>query len=486
MITLRDYQQNAVDSIRQSYAQQRRAPLLVLPTGGGKTTIFAYITQQAASKGKCVFLLCHRAELVKQISTTLANFGCHHQVIAPHAIVNQCRNSQFLELGESFIAPCRVYVASVQTLVKRMDKIIHTPDIIVIDEAHHLTQGSTWGKVIDAYPKARLLPVTATPCRLDGKGLGVDDGGYADDIIIGQTMGNLIANKYLSEYRIFCPPNALDLSNVKTRMGDYSKDDLAESMDKPTITGDAVMHYRKLCNNRRAVVFCVTVAHAEHVRDSFNAEGIASESLDGTLEPNERDARIKRFEIGLTLVLTSCDVVSEGFDLPSIECAILLRPTKSLSLYLQQVGRALRVTKGKTEAIILDHVGAAMRHGLPDTDREWTLEGRKKKPRKNDNDEPDVNIKTCPSCYAVHDSKLKQCPVCNHVYVVVKTQIQVMDGELVELDKAQVILQRKTEVKNARDFDSLVALGRSRQYKYPEQWAAKQIEIRGQYAKRRN
>ena len=158
MITLRDYQQNAVDSIRQSYAQQRRAPLLVLPTGGGKTTIFAYVTQQAASKGKCLFLLCHRAELVKQISTTLANFGCHHQVIAPHAIVNQCRNSQFLELGESFIAPCRVYVASVQTLVKRMDKIIHTPDIIVIDEAHHLTQGSTWGKVIDAYPKARLLP----------------------------------------------------------------------------------------------------------------------------------------------------------------------------------------------------------------------------------------------------------------------------------------------------------------------------------------
>jgi DNA repair protein RadD len=127
-----------------------------------------------------------------------------------------------------------------------------------------------------------------------------------------------------------------------------------------------------------------------------------------------------------------------------------------------------------------------MRHGLPDTEREWTLKGRKKKTRKNNNDEPDVNIKTCPDCYAVHESKLKQCPICNHVYVVKKTQIEITDGELVELDKTQIILQRKTEVKNARDYDSLVALGRSRQYKYPEQWAAKQIEIRGQYAKRRN
>lgn len=485
MITLRDYQQTAVDAIRYSYANRHRAPLLVLPTGGGKTTIFAYVTQQAASKGKCVFLLCHRAELVKQISMTLAKFGCHHQVIAPPAIVNQCRNGQFLELGESFIAPCRVYVSSVQTLVKRMDKIAHTPDIIVIDEAHHLTNGSTWGKVIDAYPKARLLPVTATPCRLDGKGLGIDEGGYADDIIIGQTMASLIANKYLSEYRIFCPPNALDLSNVKTRMGDYSKDELAEAMDKPTITGDAVKHYHKLCNNRRAVVFCVTVAHAEHVRDSFNAAGIASESLDGTLEPNERDARIKRFESGETLVLTSCDVVSEGFDLPSIECAILLRPTKSLSLYLQQVGRALRVTKGKSEAVILDHVGAAMRHGLPDTEREWTLEGRKKKSRKSD-DEPDVNIKTCKECFAVFESKLTECPNCGHVNITKKAEIAVTDGELVELDKTQVILQRKAEVRAAKDFQSLVNLGQSRGYKYPAQWATKQIELRAEYAKRRN
>lgn len=484
MINLRDYQQQAVDGIRNSYRRGKKSPLLVLPTGGGKTTIFAYITTEAAKRGNVVFLLCHRAELVKQISMTLGAFGQEHQVIAPTAIVNQTRVAHFAAYGRSLIQASTVYVASVQTLINKIDGLHHKPSLIVIDEAHHLTRESTWGRIIAAYPDARLLPVTATPCRLDGKGLGIAHAGYADDIIIGQTMSALIESGHLCDYRAYCPPSALDLSSVKTTAGDYNKGQLADAMDKPTITGDAVKHYHRLLSGKRAVVFCVSVAHAEHVAESFTLTGVRAESLDGTLSPDERAARIKRFTDGVTLVLTSCDVISEGFDLPAIEAAILLRPTKSLSLYLQQVGRALRPFPGKKEAVILDHVGALSRHGLPDSDREWTLDGAKKRGRKSGTDEPDVNIKTCPACYHVFESKLPACPACGLAVKVQAREIEQVDGQLEEIDKAAMRQQKKQEERKCTDHASLAALGRSRGYKYPAQWAARMIEIRGGYAKR--
>jgi len=484
MITLRDYQQNAVNEIRQAYRRGKRSPLLVLPTGGGKTTIFAYITTEAAKRGNVVFLLCHRAELVKQISMTLGAFGQEHQVIAPTAIINQTRVAHFAAYGRSLIQASTVYVASVQTLINKIDGLHHKPSLIVIDEAHHLTRESTWGRIIAAYPDARLLPVTATPCRLDGKGLGIAHAGYADDIIIGQTMSALIESGHLCDYRAYCPPSALDLSSVKTTAGDYNKGQLAEAIDKPTITGDAVKHYHRLLSGKRAVVFCVSVAHAEHVAESFTLTGVRAESLDGTLSPDERAARIKRFTDGVTLVLTSCDVISEGFDLPAIEAAILLRPTKSLSLYLQQVGRALRPFPGKKDAVILDHVGALSRHGLPDSDREWTLDGAKKRGRKSGTDEPDVNIKTCPACYHVFESKLPACPACGLAVKAQAREIEQVDGQLEEIDKAAMRQQKKQEERKCTDHATLAALGRSRGYKYPEQWATRMIEIRRNYAKR--
>lgn len=441
-ITLRTYQSTVVTDIRNAYAEKKRAPLVVLPTGGGKTTIFAYVTASAASKNKCVFLLCHRAELVKQISATLARFGCRHQVIAPGPIVRQVQVAQFKEHGRTYIAhDARVYVASVQTLVKRLEQY-PAPDIIVVDEAHHLTLDSTWGRVISAYPAAKLLPVTATPIRLDGKGLGVGAGGFADAMIMGPTMRELIDAGHLSPYRIFAPPNALDLTGVRTRMGDYAKDQLAGAVDKPAITGDAVQHYQRLCAGKRAVAFCVSVAHAQHVANEFKEAGVPAEFLDGTLDAMERDRIIKRFEAGETLVMSSCDIVSEGFDLPAIEAAILLRPTQSLSLYLQQVGRALRVFPGKREAVILDHVGAVATHGLPDEEREWSLEGVKKGKKAANDNEPDVAITTCTKCFTIH-RPAPVCPTCGHVYPVHERKIETTDGELVELGSEQLEAMRR-------------------------------------------
>ena len=483
-INLRDYQQHLVNAVRDAYRKGRRAPLVVLPTGGGKTTIFAYVTSQAAQKNNCVFLLCHRAELVKQISMTLAKFGCVHRVIAPQPIINQCQAEHYKTLGKQYIGVSRVYVASVQTLIKRLDKVQDTPDLIVIDEAHHLTTDSTYGKVIAAYPNAKLLPVTATPCRLDGKGLGINQGGLADDIIIGETMDNLIKNGYLSPYRAYCPPNNIDLSNVKKTAGDYNKGQLADAMDKPTITGDAVKHYTKLANGKRAIVFCVSVNHAQHVSESFNLCGINSESLDGTMTPEQRDATIKRFESGQTLVLTSCDVVNEGFDLPAIEVAILLRPTQSLSLYLQQVGRSLRTFSGKKEAIILDHVGNIQRHGLPDADREWSLDGIKKKQRQKNN-EPDVNIQTCKKCYSIFEKRLTACPSCFEPVPVPKgRELKHEDGELIEVDPLVMRAQQKKEQSQAKTYDELLELAIKRGYNYPRQWVGYILKSRGAYGNR--
>ena len=463
MIQLRPYQASAVNAVRAAYAAGKRAPLLVLPTGGGKTTIFSYVTTSASAKGRCVYLIAHRAELVKQIAMTLARFGTRHRIIAQGPIVRQVQVEQFRAYGRTFVdSQAHVFVASVQTLVKRLDDYPR-PDLIVVDEAHHLTMDSTWGRVVGAFPEAKLLPVTATPCRLDGKGLGIGEGGFADELVMGPTMRELIDAGFLSPYRIFAPPNALDLTGVRTRAGDYSKEQLAEAVDKPTITGDAVEHYRRLCSGKRAVAFCVSVAHAQHVANEFRAAGVPAEFLDGTLDAVERDRIIKRFESGQTLVMSSCDIVSEGFDLPAIEAAILLRPTQSLSLYIQQVGRALRTFPGKTEAIILDHVGAVITHGLPDEDREWTLEGIKKGKRgpKEMPTEPDVKLATCPKCFTIH-LPAPHCPTCGHIYPAQERKIEQSDGQLVELGADQMeALRRQKRVAQgkAQTVDELVAQG---------------------------
>lgn len=475
MIQLRTYQTGIVQQVRQAYAAGRRAPLVCLATGGGKTTIFGYVTHSAAAKSRVVYLLCHRAELVKQITATLARFGCRHQIVAPGPIVRQCQVAQFKEHGRTFTDHgATVFVASVQTLIKRLEKY-PAPDLIVIDEAHHLTMDSTWGRIVDAYPRARLLPVTATPCRLDGKGLGVGAGGFADAIVLGPTMRELIDAGHLSPYRIFAPPNALDLTGVRSRAGDYAKDQLASAIDKPSITGDAVQHYQRLCAGKRAVAFCVSVAHAQHVAAEFNAAGIPAEFLDGTMDALERDAIIKRFETGETLVMSSCDIVSEGFDLPAIEAAILLRPTQSLSLYLQQVGRALRVFPGKREAIILDHVGAVATHGMPDEERGWTLDGATKARKAANDNEPDVKITTCEKCFAIH-LPAPVCPACGHVHPVKdRKEMEQVDGTLQEItpEQAEAMRRQKRLMQGqAQSIEELVAQGISR-------WrAAKIVEAR--------
>lgn len=440
-ITLRDYQNESVEAVRDAYRDAYRSPLLVLPTGGGKTVVFSYITEQMDKNGKRVYILVHRQELLYQTSKKLSEFGVTHGIISP---------------GHSMTGD-RVQVASVQTLVRRLERY-PSSDLLIVDEAHHAGAG-TWSKILSHYSNSKILGVTATPIRMDGKGLGVDCGGFFDTLVEGPTTASLIQQGYLSEPIVFAPPSGIDFNNIPKRGGDFDKKILAERTDKPKITGCAIEHYSKLCPGVPAICFCVSIAHAEHVAAEFRAAGWAAESLDGTMSDSVRKARINSLASGQIKVLTSCDIISEGTDIPVVGAAILLRATKSLGLYLQQVGRALRVYPGKKNAYILDHVGNCFVHGLPDEIRSWSLHGLKQRGKKDkDDNEPGLKLKQCEKCYQVYRQGVVACPFCGHIPKTGR-EIQQVDGELQVVNKVD-IKKNKHKKPHGGEFGRLLELSK--------------------------
>jgi superfamily II DNA or RNA helicase len=354
-----------------------RRLLAVLPTGGGKTVIFTIIADRAAAKGKRVYIVAHRQEIVDQISRALDFLGVRHGRIQPgHTMTTDL---------------CQV--AMVQTLARRIEKV-PACDLLILDEAHHGVAG-TWRTVTQAWPSARILGVTATPQRMDGRGLS----DAFDQMIVGPSMRDLIDAGFLANYTYLAPPERADISKVPDRAGDFAINELASVMDKSVITGDAVSHYRTHLDGRPAIVFCVTVEHAQHVAAQFCDAGFRAASVDGKMEMAERRDVIASIGDGRLQVLTSCDLISEGVDVPTVAGAILLRPTKSLGMFLQQIGRALRPKPDGLRAIVLDHVGNVARHGLPDAPRAWSLTVAKKK---QPGAPPIMQCKVCFRVFGVH------------------------------------------------------------------------------------
>jgi superfamily II DNA or RNA helicase len=444
---LRPYQQAAVDGVRDSFRSGRRRPLLVAPTGSGKTVIFSYVTASAAAKGNRTLILVHRAELLEQCHRSLSQMDVPHGLIASGLTPDRSQLTQ---------------IASVQTLVRRFDRVM-PPDLIVIDEAHHATAGA-WASVLAQYPNARVLGVTATPQRLDGKGLGQ----VFDDLIRGPEVTKLIDEGYLCK-PVYYAPKTVDLTGVHMVAGDYNRAEVAERMDRPTITGDAVIHYRKYAEGQPCIVFCTGIKHAEHVAQAFNASGYRFKVIDGTLAKEERARRVLDLSSGALQGLVSVDIVSEGFDLPCVSTAILLRPTASLSLHLQQIGRVLRPSPGKQRAVILDHVGNCRRHGLAEEVRDWSLDGIRKRGKRGPQDDV-ADTRQCPECFAVHTPS-PQCPQCLHVYEIKDRIPDVVDGELEELKAREAIRGRKREQGTAQTLEDLIRVGKARGMKNPYGWA---------------
>ena len=438
-MTLRPYQNQLANDIRAAFGSGANRPLAVSPTGSGKTVLFSYITSQVLKRGSRVIIVAHRREILDQISATLKRVG------VPHG---------FIQAGKS-TSNQPAMVASIQTLARRLDTI-PAPDLVIIDEAHHSVSKS-YVQMFAAWPTAKFIGVTATPERLDGKGLGT----MFDRMVMGPSVQWLIDNGFLAQPVYYAPREVVDLSQVHTVAGDFDRSEAEEIVDTPRITGDAVTHYVRFCNRQRAVAFCISVAHAQHVADTFNSCGIPSASIDGTLDPEVRKQRVEDLTAGKILVLTSCELISEGFDLPAVNAAILLRPTHSLSMHLQQVGRALRPYPGKTNAIILDHVGNCLRHGLAEQERDWDLSGREKRLKKSSL----VETKQCSKCFAIFAGTV--CPQCGSQREIAVREIEEVDGELQRLSIEDISKKReeRREEGKCKTLDDFRALAKLRGYK---------------------
>lgn len=446
MIKLRSYQQIAIDDCRAAYGRGERGVCLVMPTGAGKTMTASTVVHGAAEKKNPVWWLTHRRELADQASETFYKLGIPHGTI---------------KAGHVSDPTAIVQVASIQTIANRVDQLPE-PKLMIFDETHHIG-AKTWDRLFRLYPNCKVLGLTATPWRLDGQGLGQ----WYGEMVEGPTVAELIEAGSLCRFRLFAPSQP-DLSGIRMTGGDYQRGALAKAMDKPTIVGDAIGHYQKLCPGKRAVVFAAGVDASKNIVAQFNASGIPAEHVDGSMHNDERDRAVERFRRGETLILSNADLFGEGFDVPAIEAAILLRPTKSLSLYLQQVGRALRPMEGKSEAIILDHAGNSITHGLPDDPREWSLADREKRKK---SEAVEVSVKQCDECFFVYRPAAK-CPQCGHAPEVKAREIEVVEGTLEEV-KAPPAWERKKEQAKAETLDDLIRLGARRGYKNPSFWARK-------------
>lgn len=446
-MNLRPYQTEAIDKMRSLMKEGCRSILYQGATGSGKTLLTAHMLHTAAKKGMRSWFVVHRKELIDQSVRAFKLEGLQYGIIA----AGYGRDRSKL-----------VQIASIGTLVRRLAEY-RAPSLIVWDECHHIAAKS-WRDTYSAFPRAYHVGLTATPQRLDGQGLGQ----YFQTLISGPSVSWLIENGFLSKYRLYAPAT-VDLSQVHRRMGDYAKDELNKAMDKPKITGSAVEHYKKYAAGKRAIVFAVSIEHSKHIVEEFRKAGYNAEHVDGETPAEERSRIVERFREGNIQILSNVELFGEGFDIPAVEVAILLRPTESLGLYLQQCGRSLRPFDGKQTAILLDHVGNVGRFGLPDQDREWSLEGRDKS--KGDGEAP---VRICPVCFGAQ-RPVPRCIFCGAPFPLKPREIQTVSGDLKEIDSAQQLalkLRWKREQGQSKGFHELVELGKSRGYKRPHAWAA--------------
>lgn len=453
MITLRDYQEEARVKLRVAL-RSSTAVLLVLATGAGKTVLAAALIQILFNAGKRVIFACHRKELLKQTAKTFDGFNIPYSYIAS---------------GHHYNPYHRVYIASIATLKNRLGKI--PADYVFVDEAH-LSMAAGWNAVVSHYRDggAKIMGLTATPERLDGKPLKDN----FDTLVQGPTVAEMIERGSLSRYRAFAPAG-IDTSGLHTRGGDFVQSELDALMEGRAILANAVKHWKRLANDKLTIAFCVSVQRAEELAEEFRNNGIEAAAISGNTPLDERNRAFMDFADRKLKVITSVNLFSEGFDLAAqvgrditVEAVLLHRPTQSLAMHLQQVGRALR--KKDYPAIILDLVGNISRLGLPDDDREWSLEGRKKTGR-------EVELLVCEECFASHPPA-PVCPECGYQYPKKDAAngggraIEEVDHDLEEIDVEALRRERAREQGMASTLEDLIALATARGYKSPQKWAA--------------
>ncbi|HAR37769.1 MAG TPA: ATP-dependent helicase [Porphyromonadaceae bacterium] len=410
-MNLRDYQQALIQAVREGFRTTGKRQVLMAPTGSGKTHVASYMIQQAASKGlRCMFV-CDRIELINQTSSRFYADGIDHGVIqADHPFY-------FPELP--------VQVCSIQTLARR--KMMNF-DLLVIDECHALHQAHiNLMNANDGY----VVGLSATPFA---KGMGK----HFDGLVQPVSTEFLINAGYLSKFEAY-GPNTIDVTGIKTIAGDYDPQELGERVDKPHLVADVVDTWKKLAAGRKTICFATNRAHSRHLVREFTKNGITADHIDcytGKLADDEsREDVIGRFKNGETTVLCNVDILTKGFDYPEVSCIIQARPTKSLMVHIQQVGRGLRIADGKESCIILDHAGNHERLGFVDAKLPSELDNGKKKTSSGTSKEKEKETplpKRCPSCDFLKPAGVRKCPACGLVPAFAEN-VEVAEGELERL-----------------------------------------------------
>lgn len=444
MFELRPYQNKLIKRTRQAISDGYKSPCIVSPAGSGKTVVLSKIIKGASLKGNHTLFLVHRKEILDQVERTLIKMGV---------------DMNYVELG------------MVQTIVRRLDKT-KEPKMIVTDESHHGLANS-YRKIYDFFSDALRISFTATPIRMGGGGLG----DVNDALIEVVNVKWLIENEFLAPYKYYAP-KMIDTEMLKlNNMREFSSTSIDDAIEQNKIYGDVVKHYRQLADGEQAIVYSHSVEASEQVAAEFRENGIDARHIDGKTNKDERDEIIKEFRNRNIRVLTNVDLIGEGVDMPDCSTVIMLRPTQSLSLYIQQSMRGMRYRPGKT-SIIIDHVDNVRRHGLPDDERKWSLKGKKKS-----ESEAELKIKECVNCFAVYHQKYLICPECGHKPEVEETKDYEVDEtaeleEIKEVESQEVVLDFR-EPSDCKNMSELVELGKNRGYKKPQGWAYHQAKYLG-------
>lgn len=448
-IKLRDYQTSIIARVQEAWSSGATNVAIQLSTGGGKTVVFSALINMLKVP---TITIAHRSEIVSQVSLTLARYGIRHNIVAQKNIVREIIALHLLEFNKSFYdAQSQCHVAGVDTLLRMDVKTAWFKKIklVVQDEAHHVLKDNKWGKAAGLFPNARGIYPTATPIRADGKGLGRHANGIIDALIVGPQMRNLINEGFLTRYRIVAPKSDIDLTQVPIAAGgDYSLPKLRTAVHKSHITGDVVKHYLKFARGKLGVTFAVDIEAATEIAQAFREQGVSAEVITGKTPDMLRASIMRKFRNREIMQIVNVDLLGEGVDVPALEVVSMARPTQSYCLYSQQFGRALRPMQGKEHALIIDHVGNVIRHGLPDDVRRiWSLDGRAAKLRTSPLDV--VPVKTClnTECLAVYERTKRECPQCGYYTPPAdRSKPEYVDGDLTELDES-ILEQMRGEIK---------------------------------------
>lgn len=480
-VELRGFQQKLEADIHAAWRQGAINVMPVAATGSGKTVVLSKIMTDEPGAS---IAIAHRQELVSQMSIALARNGVRHRVLGNNkSLIRIISALQIAELGRSYFDPnARTGVGGVDTIINMQEPWFKQVQLIVQDEAHHVLRENKWGKVAALFPNARGLLPTATPTRADGKGLGRHADGIVDVMVLAPTMRQIIDMGYLTDYRIFAPPSDLDLTNVaiSNATGDYNVDQVRKAVHKSHITGDIVGHYLRLAKGKLGVTFAVDVEAATEIAAAYRANGVAAEVVSAKTPDTLRAQILRRFKNREVTQLVNVDLFGEGFDLPAIEVVSFGRPTQAYALYCQQFGRALRLMldaaaagihmtltdamrleaiarSTKPVAMIIDHVGNVLRHGLPDKFREWTLDRRDKRSNGKSDAIP-LRICVNPTCVQPYERVYKRCPHCGtYPEPAERSAPHYVDGDLQELD-ADVLRALRGEISRI-DGDALIPRG---------------------------